>query len=79
MKNFKTDYESELEILDYAISDLNVIAHLYECVFTYADTVRTNTRQDLETGYFLSSILRDITKKINKCMEGDNKKVAKEK
>jgi hypothetical protein len=55
-KNFNIDF------LDDTILQINVIAHLYECIFTYADTVGTNTRQDLETGYFLSSILRDIAK-----------------
>jgi hypothetical protein len=63
----------ELNKLDDAISQIKAIAHLYECVFTYADTVGTNTRQDLETGYFLSSILRDISNDIDKCLnKGEN-------
>lgn len=56
----------EIDKLDDCISQINIVAHLFECVFTYADTVGTNTRQDLETGYFLGSILKNISNDINK-------------
>ncbi|MDR2342315.1 MAG: hypothetical protein LBD84_04680 [Campylobacteraceae bacterium] len=65
-KNFSIDF------LDDTVCQLRAIAHLFECVFTYADTVGINTRQDLETGYFLSSILRDIAKDIKTFEEAQN-------
>jgi hypothetical protein len=66
MKNVLEIDAQELDKLDDCISQINTVAHLFECVFTYADTVGTNTKQDLETGYFLGSILRNISKDIDK-------------
>ncbi|MDR2790234.1 MAG: hypothetical protein LBB59_04600 [Campylobacteraceae bacterium] len=78
MKNFHTDYKNELEILDYAISDLNVIAHLIECHNIYIDTVGTNKNMDASTACFLANAISDIANGIketlNKITETKNHK-----
>jgi hypothetical protein len=68
VSKMKPCYENELDIVDDAIPQLRAIAHLFDCMFVYADTVGTNTQSDLETGDFLSSLLRDITGGIEKCL-----------
>jgi hypothetical protein len=75
MKNFKTDYENRLDIIDYAIPNLETIAYLIlaKGYFAYEDS---KNEKDIDTAAFLSDLLLDTAKGIKERLleDMDNEK-----